>query len=189
MISVRKARPVDAVAIAAVHVAAWRNTSPGILPDLYLAKMSVSRQAAHYDAAIRGGTGVMVAIASGDDVAPGAQPRVIGFTTAGRACRGEISGQVLGQGEIETLYVLDDWRERGVGRHLLHAAAAYLAEAGCRSAFLWVLRDNPSRWFYERLGGKLTVEAMIQFAGEGIMQTAFVWDPIERLLAESPQES
>ena len=189
MIAIRKARPADAVAIAAVHVAAWRNTYPGILPDAFLAKLSVSRQAVHYDQAIRAGTGVMVAIASGVDVSPGGAARIIGFTTAGRARRGEISGQVLGEGEIETLYVLDDWRERGVGRRLLRAAAAHLAEGGCRSAFLWVLRDNPSRWFYGRLGGKPAAEASIQVAGVGVVQMAFVWDPIERLLASSPTSS
>ena len=189
MISIRKARPADSVAIAAVHVAAWRNTYPGILPDAYLAKLSVSRQAVYYDQAIRSGTGVMVASASGADVAPGGAARIIGFTTASRARHGEISGQVLGEGEIETLYVLDDWREHGVGRRLLRAAAAHLAEAGCRSAFLWVLRDNPSRWFYERLGGKPAAEAVIHVGGQGITQTAFVWDPIERLLAASPQSS
>src|SRR6204780_3076727 len=100
LIAIRKARPADAVAIAAVHVAAWRNTYPGILPDSYLAKLSVSRQAVYYDHAIRSGTGVMVAIASGIDVAPGSAARIIGFTTAGRARRGEISGQSLGEGEI-----------------------------------------------------------------------------------------
>ena len=40
----------------------------------------------------------------------------------------------LAEGEIETLYVLDDWRERGVGRRLMRAAAAHLADIGCRSA-------------------------------------------------------
>ncbi len=189
MIAIRKARIADAVAIAAVHVAAWRNTYPGILPDSYLAKLSVSRQAVHYDQAIRGGTGVLVAIASGADVAPGNAARIVGFTTAGKARRSEIGGQVLGEGEIETLYVLDDWRERGVGRRLLRAAAAHLAEGGCKSAFLWVLRDNPSRWFYERLGGRSVAEASIQVAGQGLVQTAFVWDPIERLLATPPRES
>jgi len=189
MIAIRKARPADAVAIAAVHVAAWRNTYPGILPDTYLAKLSVSRQAVYYDQAIRSGTGVMVAIASGVDVAPGSAARIVGFTTAGRARRGEISGRALGEGEVETLYVLDDWRDRGVGRRLLRSAAGHLAEAGCKSAFLWVLRDNPSRWFYERLGGRSVAEAVVQVAGQGVVQTAFVWDPIERLLAASPQSS
>jgi GNAT superfamily N-acetyltransferase len=190
VISIRKARPADAIAIGAVHVAAWRSTYPGILPDAFLSRMSVSRQAAHYDAAIRSGTGVVVASASGLDVPQGSGPRIIGFTTAGRArSGGEIGGRRLAEGEVETLYVLDDWRERGVGRRLMRAAAAHLVESGCKSCFVWVLRDNPSRWFYQRLGGRPVAEAAIQVAGQQVVQTAFVWDPIERLLAASPQAS
>ena len=128
------------------------------------------------------------ALATTADVPQGSGSRVIGFATAGRARGGEF-GRRLGEGEVETLYVLDDWRDRGVGRRLMRAAAANLAEIGCRSCFLWVLRDNPSRWFYQRLGGKPVAEAVIQFAGQSVPQTAFVWDPIERLLAASPQES
>jgi hypothetical protein len=52
-----------------------------------------------------------------------------------------------------------------------------------------VLRDNPARWFYQRLGGKQAAEASIKVAGQSVMQTAFVWDPIQRLLAASPQAS
>jgi len=189
VITIRKARPADAIAIGAVHVAAWRSAYPGILPDSFLAKLSISRQAAHYDAAIRGGSIVMVASASGTDVPNGGMPRVIGFTTAGRARAPVLGGQRLGEGEIETLYVLDDWRERGIGRGLMHAAGVQLAEAGCRSAFLWVLRDNPSRWFYRRLGGRPVLEETIQVAGQKVVQTAYVWDPIEQLIAASPQES
>jgi hypothetical protein len=208
VIAIRRARPADAVAIATVHVAAWRSTYPGILPDTYLAGLSVTRQAAYYEAAIHGGTGVFVAIASGLDLPAGSSQRgsspggssqgagwgsgarIIGFGTAGRARpSSDIGGRRLGEGEIETLYVLDDFRERGVGRRLMRVSAAYLAEAGCHSVFLWVLRDNPSRWFYQRLGGKPAAEAAIQFAGRQVIQTAFVWDPIERLLAASPQES
>lgn len=189
MISVRRARPADAVAIAAVHVAAWRNTYPGILPDRYLAHMSVARQAAYYDAAIRGSGGVYVAVASGADLPTDTKPRIVGFTTSGRARGGVVGGRRLGEGEVETLYVLDDWRDRGIGRRLMRAAAAHLAEAGCRSVFLWVLRDNPSRWFYQRLGGAQAAEAAIRVAGQPVVQTAFVWDPIEKLLAASPLES
>lgn len=189
MISIRKARPADAAAIGAVHVAAWRSTYPGLLPDEFLANLSAPRQAAHYDGAIRTGSGVIVATASGADVPLGSMPRIVGFATAGRARNAEIGGRRLGDGEVETLYVLDDWRDRGVGRRLMRAAAGHLAEIGCRSAFLWVLRDNPNRWFYQRLGGRPVAEAQIRFAGQPVIQTAFMWDPIEQLLAASPQAS
>lgn len=194
MIAVRRARQADAAAIGAVHVAAWRSAYPGILPNEFLSRLSVRRQAAQYDAAIRNGLGVHVATASGQDVGPtGGPPRVVGFATGGparppAAGLGQLPGGParpgltgLGEGEIETLYVLDDWRERGLGRRLMRAAAAHLAASGCRSAFVWVLRDNPSRWFYERLGGRAAAEATVRVAGISLVQTAYVWPSIERL--------
>ena len=185
MIAVRRARPPDASGIAAVHVAAWQSAYAGILPSAYLARISMARQAAHYDAAIRSGGGVHVAVASGVDVPEGSPPRLVGFATSGPARWSEVMGRRLADGEIETLYVLDDWRDRGLGRRLVRAAAASLVEAGCRTLFLWVLRDNPSRWFYERLGGRPVADATIYVGGRPLVQTAFVWDPIEKLLEQS----
>jgi hypothetical protein len=88
----------------------------------------------------------------------------------------------LADGEIETLYVLDDWRERWLGRRLMRAAAAHLAASGCGSAFVWVLRENPNRWFYERLGGRPAAEATITVGGAPVVQTAYVWSPIGKLV-------
>ena len=186
MIAIRRARPSDAVSIGAVHVAAWRSAYPGILPDRFLAGLSIPRQAAHYDQAIRSSAAVFVAIASGSDLPTGNTPRIVGFATAGRSRMRDHSGLQLGEGEIETLYVLDDWRERGLGRRLMRASATHLIEMGCKSAFLWVLRDNPSRWFYQRLRGRPVAEASVQVGGQSIPQTAFVWDPIEKLFEASP---
>ncbi len=181
MITIRRARPGDAAAIGAVHVAAWRSTYPGILPDEYLARMSVARQAAHYENGIRAGVGVHVATASGLDLGPAGGPaRIVGFIT-GAPTREPRPGGAIGDGEIETLYVLDDWRERGLGRRLMRAAAAHLASAGCASAFVWVLRDNPNRWFYERLRGRAAATATIRVGGAPVVQTAYVWSPIEKL--------
>ncbi len=107
-----------------------------------------------------------VAIASGLDVPGGAGPRVVGYTTVGRTGT-TLPGGMQVDGEVETLYVLDDWRDRGVGRRLIRTGAAHLAAEGSRAAFLWVLRDNPSRWFYQRLGGRPVGEASTQVAGAG----------------------
>jgi GNAT superfamily N-acetyltransferase len=187
VITIRRARPGDAVAIGAVHVAAWRNTYPGILPDNFLARLSVPRQAAHYDYAIRAGGGVHVAVASGADVPLGGNPRIVGFATDGRARGGLVNGQRLGEGEIETLYVLDDWRDRGIGRGLMREAAGHLAHVGCRSAYLWVLSANQSRWFYQRLGGTPAAAGATRVAGQDVAQTAYVWDPIEKLIQATAQ--
>jgi GNAT superfamily N-acetyltransferase len=172
VISVRRAELSDASAIGAVHVAAWRSTYPGILPDSYLARLSPTRLALQYRAAIGSGATVIVAAARGDG------PRIVGFTTAGPA---RTAG--LGDGEVETLYVLDDFREQGVGRRMLRAAASQLAARGCRSAFVWVLRDNPSQWFYRHMGGQPAAEGQTRVAGVALSQVAYSWDPIDRLLA------
>ncbi len=188
MISVRRARPTDAVAIGAVHVAAWRSAYPGILPDKFLSRLSVPRQAAYYDGAIRHGVGVHVATASGTDLPATDKTnatRVIGFVSGAPARDGATRQRgpaPLADGEIETLYVLDDWRERGLGRRLMRSAAAHLTDAGCASAFVWVLRDNPSRWFYERLGGKPAAESTILVGGAPVVQLAYLWSPIDKLV-------
>ena len=114
MISLRTARPADAPAIGAVHVAAWRSAYPGILPDDYLARLSVARQAAHYEGAIRGPGGVFVAVASGTDVPLGSSPRIVGFTTAGRGRGGvlRLVQGVCGSVKPPAQYRTRDWRRR-----------------------------------------------------------------------------
>lgn len=179
MIDIRRARLSDAAAIGSVHVAAWRSAYPGILPDEVLMRLSPERQAGYYDGMIRAGVGIHVACVGS---------RVVGFAS------GSVSSTKPGafapaDGEIETLYVLDDWRERGIGRRLMSAAAIHLASAGCASAFLWVLRDNPSRWFYEHLGGKPTAESMTRVGGTLVAQRAYVWSPIEKLAQATSQAS
>ncbi len=168
MITVRPATAQHAAGMAAVRVGVWRTAYAGILPDTYLAGLSVQRQAAYYQAGILRGHPALVAEVAG---------RVIGFATMSRRAADE-----LAQGEIETLYVSDDWRDQGAGRLLMQRAGQVLAEAGARSAFLWVLRDNPSRWFYQRLRGRRVAEGHTIVAGVSIPKTAYVWDPIETLL-------
>lgn len=167
MISIRQAGPDDADGIGAVHVAAWRNAYAGILPDTYLAGLSVARQSAYYQTGLMAGHVALVAEVTS---------RIVGFATMGRRRAG------LADGEIETLYVLDDWREQGAGRALMQGAAQHLASRGCRSLFLWVLRDNPNRWFYQRLGGRELAHGEATVAGVRIPKTAYVWDPIDILL-------
>jgi ribosomal protein S18 acetylase RimI-like enzyme len=171
---VRPARPSDGAGIAAVHVAAWRSAYAGLIPDRALTGLSAPRQEGYYARLIR--SGHVVHVAEPPTAAEDAPP-VIGFVTGGILASASIA-----DGEIETLYVLDDYREQGVGRALIAAAAQDLASAGCHSLLVWVLSQNPSRWFYEHLGGVRVAEGRVRVGGEVLDQTAFLWDPIERLL-------
>jgi GNAT superfamily N-acetyltransferase len=101
----------------------------------------------------------------------------VGFATGGLSRRPHIA-----EGEVETLYLLDDFHGRGVGRRMMRAMASHLASLGAQSAFAWVLAENPSRWFYERLGARLVAREEIGFAGSRLDQIAYAWAPIHTLL-------
>lgn len=173
MIVVRRAKPLDAPGIASVHVLTWRSTYAGVLPDKVLTRLSYSRLTGHYDRAIRMGFAVFVAA----NTSPFTRPAIVGFATSRRN-----RDQQLGEGEVETLYVLDDWQNRGIGEGLLRETARHLLQSGCKSAFAWVLRDNPAAFFYERMGAKRIAIGTTNVGGEDVPQTAYAWDPIETLL-------
>ena len=184
MIHIRRARPQDANGMGLAHVAAWRSAYAGILPDSYLAQLSALREAASYQRGITGrrqGHAAFVAAAGGEDAPEGSRMPpgglVVGFVTGGRARRPE-----LADGEVETLYLLDDWREQGLGRRLMRAMAAHLHALHCRSALVWVLESNPSRWFYERLGARTVARESIPVGGQEVMQQAMLWERVESLL-------
>lgn len=174
IVRIGHARLDEADGIAAVHVSAWRSAYAGLLPDHTLTGMSEARHAVHYAHMIRREDGVLVARTP-------TVPHVVGFATA--SPRGDGAPAA---GEVHTLYVLDDWRERGIGRSLLQAAARHLAGLGCRSLFLWVLADNPSRWFYERLGGRATMRSATPTGGRMLPTVAMTWDRIETLSGSPP---
>jgi ribosomal protein S18 acetylase RimI-like enzyme len=185
MIHIRRARPQDANGMGLAHVAAWRSAYAGILPEAYLSNLSAVREAAFYQRGIAGrqnGHAAFVAVAAEEDMPPGSRTPpgglVVGFVTGGRSRRPEMA-----EGEVETLYVMDDWREQGLGRRLMRAMAAHLHALHCRNAFVWVLADNPSRWFYERLGGRTVARGGVQVAGQEVQQQALLWDPVESLLS------
>jgi GNAT superfamily N-acetyltransferase len=175
VIAVRPAQARDAAGMGTIHVGVWRSTYAAILPDSYLAGLSAPRLSAYYQAGILRGHPALVAESGG---------RVIGFATMGLR-RGD-QERSLGQAEIETLYVGEDWRDQGAGRMLMQSAGKTLSAAGAGSAYLWVLRDNPSRWFYQHLGGRRAAEGHTTVAGSSIPKTAFVWDPIDLLLSAPP---
>jgi GNAT superfamily N-acetyltransferase len=53
---------------------------------------------------------------------------------------------------VEDIYIAERARARNLGRLLMARLAALALEAGCARLDLSVLRDNPARGFYHRLG-------------------------------------
>lgn len=175
---IRPARVADAAQIARVHVSSWRTTYPGMLPDRFLVKMSAPVQADRWRRLLRDprtARGTYVAAVPGHGV--------VGFGSCGR----QRSTLDSFGGEFFTLYLLDDVQGQGLGRMLMATMAAGMMGDGLSSALVWVLGDNPARWFYERLGGIRVAEVPSTFAGSAITETAYGWadlTPLARLSAD-----
>jgi len=166
---IRPATPADAVGIAAVHVESWRSTYPGMLPDRFLVRLSPGAYAARWRRLLgEEGRGRRTFVACDLD------NRIVGFASCGPQ-RTAVHG--FG-GEFYAIYLLDEVHGQGFGRRLLGTLAQELMDCGMRSAVVWVLRDNPSRWFYERMGGQHLAEQPITFAGIRLSEVAYGWQDL-----------
>ena len=144
MITIRNAATRDADAIAGVYVDIWRDTYAGIIPDQILLRMLRRRHGTTCSVEFgkrRNGHTVMVA----EDSRAG----VVGFGSCDRARYANLPYD----GEVYTLYVLTDYQGQGIGKRLLGGLFDALLERGSRSALIWVLADNPARFFYQAMGG------------------------------------
>ncbi len=179
-VGLRPARPGDAPAIARVHVETWRAAYAGIVPDAYLVAMTERKQALQWNHAIRSAVVPEVVLVAESADLPGG--RIVGFGSCGRARKRPGTGP--GSGEVFTLYVAPDWQGRGIGRRLLHGLLAKLEAGGLNEALVWVLSDNPARFFYEAMGARRVAERQEPFAGVELEEAAYAWDDLAAWLAE-----
>lgn len=172
-IAVRRARPEEALAIARVHVASWRASYRGIVPDAFLDGLSAEGRLPRWQQALdraAAGAGVWVAEAAGE---------IVGFASAGP----ERSGDQQYRGELYALYLLPAYQRRGLGRRLVGAVAAHLAEQGMQALLLWVLAANAPGWrFYEALGGVPLREQSFELGGTTVVEIAYGWSNTASLI-------
>ena len=115
MITIRRATVDDIETIATIHIACWRATYRGILPDAHLDALDLQERIGRWRNWIK--ADVFVAV---DD-----DGNIVGFSR-------------VNDGEISHVYV-DPHRQRsGAGRLLLDA----VVDASGGNASLWVLEDN-----------------------------------------------
>ena len=139
---VREARPADARTIAEIHVSAWRAAYRGMIPDEYLASLSVEQRMGRWSTAISAPGLAKVAVAHVND-------EILGFCSFGPT-------RDAGPPDIAEIYSLnvrpDRWR-RGAGRILCEHAFQQAALREHAAITLWVLKQNErAQRFYERLG-------------------------------------
>jgi ribosomal protein S18 acetylase RimI-like enzyme len=171
MIRARAAREADAQKIADIYIETWRTTYAGSLPDRVLIGMSNERQAVYWTRAIRSG-GEIVGVAEDDEA---------GIVAVGSAGTNRSRSSTL-EGEVYTLYVQPDFQNQGIGEQLLAFLFGEIKTRGLRSAVIWVLAANPSRFFYETMGGKRVGEREEEMWGVKLREIAYGWPDLDAAL-------
>jgi GNAT superfamily N-acetyltransferase len=143
---IRAARVADARQIAEVHVRSWQGAYRGLFPQAYLDGLDPAERVGRWERSLAeaddGRNGVLVADASGT---------LLGFVGYSPTRDGDADPVQVG--EIDAMYLLPSAWGKGVGRRLMGAALAHLAEAQFDQVTLWVLDSNVrARRFYERGG-------------------------------------
>jgi GNAT superfamily N-acetyltransferase len=170
VVTIRPATPSDAKAIARIHVETWQNTYAGVLPDAYLKGLSAGERVKMWQSILaRRDHGLTV-------VAEDAEAGVIGFGNAGPARMEALPKGSRWNGEIYTLYLMVDWHGQGIGRNLLLALFDRLKRLGRTRVILWVVEANPTRFFYEAMGGRMIARRREPFAGIMLDELAYGWD-------------
>lgn len=163
---VRAAAPGDAEGIAHVHVVSWRETYRGMVPDDFLANLSISRRAEQWSRSLSDPSNVyhhtLVAELNG---------QIVGFSNYGFPQEKDEEFD----GELYAIYLLKSAQGRGIGRMLFEEVVQGLLELGSSSMLVWVLKENPARGFYEHLGGLYLREKTIKIGGRELMEAAYGW--------------
>lgn len=166
-LKIRRATLQDAPGIARVHVVAWQEAYHGIVPQPFLDSLDITSRTEVWKSRLdQSNIEVFVAIVDG---------QLCGFASGGPA-REPIHGF---DGEFHAIYLLRGTKGKGIGRLLMHRIAEALQARGFSRAMLWVLKDNSSRGFYERLGGKEFAQKIDSIGGANLVEVAYGWEDLQ----------
>lgn len=171
---IRTATNEDAGSIAQVHVESWRTTYRGIVPDSVLDSLTVERRETFWENILSDqASGTMTLVAEND------AGEIVGFASGGQQREADLQHY---DGELYAIYLLESAQRQGIGRQLVLDLVSRLYQGGFQRLIVWVLKDNPAGHFYEALGGKLVTEKTVNIGGVDLIETAYGWEDISKLL-------
>lgn len=166
---IRPAKVEDATAIAHVHLASWKTTYPGIIPQSYIDGLDVENGVARWNEQLA--QGINAIFVAEDD------RTLFGFAAGGAPIH-PVEGY---DAEIGSIYLLATHQRRGSGRALLANLAHCLHGRGFQNCVVWALEANPACGFYQQLGGVRVARQMIEIGGASLPELAFGWPDIRIL--------
>ncbi len=173
---VREATLEDAQAIAEVHLASWKTTYPGIIPQAYIDGLRVEDRGARWETRLREKSATVFVAED--------EAGVFGFAAGGSVIH-PVDGY---EGELAAIYLLATHQGKGAGAALVRQFAGELRRQGFRNMVVWVLRANPACGFYRRMGGVEVAEQMIEIGGATLPEIAFGWADLGVLCGDTASQ-
>lgn len=135
----------DVEEVSRLYVKSWQAGYKGLLPQYYLDLLSPDR----WQIAFTGQPGSFVLTEDG----------VIAGHSNARSAADE---KMPGWGEVQTLYVLPEYWDRGFGTALLDNSVKWLKKQGFDRIYLWALDGNVrARRLYEKYGFTATSDTLL----------------------------
>jgi ribosomal protein S18 acetylase RimI-like enzyme len=173
--TIRKAKVEDAGAIAHVHVESWKTTYAGIVSDVFLASLNKEERTQSWQEKILAAN-ISILVAE-------EETGIFGFA-AGGTIREKLDDY---DAELYAIYLLRERQRQGVGKTLSLTLASALQTQGYTSMLVWVLEQNPSVSFYQRLGAVQITRKIINIGGADLQELAFGWQSLDRFIAAADQ--
>jgi GNAT superfamily N-acetyltransferase len=178
---IRPAKIEDALPVAQVIVDVFSGTYHGIVPD------EVLQQRKHtYDESAHRWREVIEAIEQGRSplscvyVAENAEGEVIGMSYA---CPSKDEARPEHVGELDMLYIRENYQRQGVGSALVQVTAAHMARVGMTTLHICTpTAHTQGRRFYDKLGGKIVGTREDHDNGEVIPLVVYEWANIQTLV-------
>lgn len=170
---IRKATLADAKGIAKVHVDSWKTTYKNIIPDESLKKLSYDQRTDLWNRNIcKEGNYVIVAENTDEEI--------IGFADCGKKDNNNLENS----GDLTSIYLLEEYQGKGVGKQLLKRLFLQFKELGYNRVFVEVLEANKARNFYEYYGANLLKSEKITMAGAELNLLIYEWNNLNQVLSK-----
>lgn len=162
---IRQANLHDASAIARVHVDSWRTTYKNLLPAAFLDKLSYDQREKIWIKNIQQNDLYMWVVENDTG-------EIVGFATTNT----RESNSVPNATDLTSLYLLESYQGLGLGRRLMDTLFAHYKQHGYSHVFVEVLKDNPTKHFYEAFGAEHVKDVPITIGGTTILESIYVWN-------------
>ncbi|HLE12816.1 MAG TPA: GNAT family N-acetyltransferase [Bacteriovoracaceae bacterium] len=179
IIEIRPAKSSDAESCAKIHMQSWEETYRGIMPDSILNSVKFESRLKMWGKIIsEPNIFTFVAEVKGEGI--------VGYCSGGK----NRSSLFPGHGEISGIYLLKKYQGMGIGVALFNRGMRHLTSLGFSKMALWVLTENKTRQFYEKLGGTPGPCQDVPVEGTVLKEISYVWNDIipEKIFHLTPRK-